>query len=73
LSESVGVRVRQLREAAGWSQIELGERAGLSNQVISRIEGARVEPKLSSLEQIAKALGTSVGALIDGTAEKLAG
>ena len=73
MSEPVGTRVRKLREARRWSQIELGERAGVSNQIISRIEGARVEPKLSTLELIAAALGTTVSELLaDRAAEEVA-
>lgn len=75
MSEPVGTRVRKLREARDWSQIELGRRAGLSNQIISRIEGDRVEPKLSSLDRIAAAFGVTTAELLSEPepARKVAG
>ncbi|OMC76490.1 hypothetical protein BK125_18575 [Paenibacillus odorifer] len=36
-----GVRIKKLREARGISQIELAERIGINNSVLSRIESGK--------------------------------
>jgi XRE family transcriptional regulator, regulator of sulfur utilization len=53
----LGRRVRQLREARGWSQEQLARRAGLGLMAINRIETGQVrQPKRTSVQQIALAL-----------------
>lgn len=37
-------QVTQIRELAGWTQIELGKRLGVSRQVVNRWERGRVKP-----------------------------
>ena len=39
-------RVRELREARGWSQAALGERLGVSRQTINSIETGKYDPSL---------------------------
>lgn len=39
-------RLRDLRNARGWSQAELGVRAGVSRQAIIAIETGRFDPSL---------------------------
>jgi putative transcriptional regulator len=39
-------RLRDLRAAKGWSQAELGSRAGVSRQAIIAIETGRFDPSL---------------------------
>lgn len=34
----IGERIRELREAKGWTQLELAQRLGINNSVLSRIE-----------------------------------
>lgn len=52
-----GHRVRQLREAKGWSQEELANRAKLHRTHISLIEGAKRSVQLDTVERLAVALG----------------
>lgn len=63
----LGQRVRKLREANGWTQMELAERTGLSNQSISMIElgkrGAK-NPPLSTIQILARAFGITVDELV---------
>ena len=54
----------QLRKAKGWSQQDLGIRAGLHGITISEIERGATNPKLSSLEAIAKALGVPLDVVV---------
>jgi putative transcriptional regulator len=39
-------RLRELRTQLGWSQAELGTRAGVSRQAIIAIESGRFDPSL---------------------------
>jgi transcriptional regulator with XRE-family HTH domain len=58
--ESVGARIKQLREEAGMSQRELAD--GLDRVTyayISRIESDTRQPSLRALREIAKRLGTT--------------
>jgi predicted ATPase/transcriptional regulator with XRE-family HTH domain len=53
-----GDRLRRLREAAGFSQEELAERAGLSANAISALErGERKRPYPDTLRRLGEALG----------------
>lgn len=52
--------VRQLialREQRGWSQRELADRAGMKQPQLARLETGQVEPKLDTLQRLAKAMG----------------
>ncbi|MGP9821340.1 helix-turn-helix transcriptional regulator [Salinarimonas sp. NSM] len=57
LEAILGANVRALREARGLTQAQLGERAGVSDQLIGRMERAEGEPTLKSVKKIAAALG----------------
>ena len=58
--ERFGQRLRLYREAAGYSQEELAERAGLSANAISALErGERKRPYPDTLRRLAEALGLS--------------
>lgn len=45
------------RKAGGFSQDELAERAGLSRMTVQRTESGQIDPRMSSLLVMAKALG----------------
>jgi molybdate-binding protein/DNA-binding XRE family transcriptional regulator len=53
-------RVRDLREAAGWSQQELAARAGLSRALVSAVETARVTPSTAAALALARTFGKPV-------------
>lgn len=55
--------VRRMRIMAGLTQKELAERAGVSQSLIARIEAGTVDPRLSTLRKILKALTPSIGDL----------
>ncbi len=48
--------LRRLRKRAGLTQKELAKRAGVSQSLIARIESGSVDPRLSTLRRILKAL-----------------
>jgi transcriptional regulator with XRE-family HTH domain len=53
----IGFRVRELREARGWTQTELAKRAGIRRATVNRLENQRVTSiDLTVLEKLAKAL-----------------
>jgi transcriptional regulator with XRE-family HTH domain len=63
----LGIRIRQRREALGMSQIELGKKVGVAAGTISRLESAKSgEPTYEVVRNLADALDTSTGWLIDG-------
>jgi transcriptional regulator with XRE-family HTH domain len=49
-----------LRKQRRWSQAELAERIGTTQSAISEFEGGRCEPRLSTLQRYARALGLLV-------------
>lgn len=55
--------IRRMRIMAGLTQKELAERAGVSQSLIARIEAGTVDPRLSTLRKILKALMPSMGGL----------
>jgi len=59
------MRIKTLREARALSQEELAKRAGISRGYLARLETARQDPTLTTLETLAKALGVKVGRLLE--------
>ena len=65
LSQQFGKCVRSLREEAGLSQVEFGEKCGFYQTYLSRIENGHANPTLNAMEVIANALGMTVFELFD--------
>ncbi|MEE4014288.1 cupin domain-containing protein [Roseibium sp. FZY0029] len=51
-SRDVGLRLRAIREAHGYSQRELAKRAGVTNGFISQLEAAKINTSLSALKRV---------------------
>ena len=70
-----GQRLRQLREARGWSQQALADVADVSKPTIYRIETARYSVTLDVLVSLAQALEISLAELVSfaGPAPRPAG
>ena len=58
-------RVKELREKAGLTQKELGERVGVSRQAIIAVETGRFDPSLWLAHDLAKFFGISMEELFD--------
>ena len=58
-------KVRQLRERTGVSLRELARRSGVGAATLSRIESGEANPRMSTLLQLADALGVFVGQLFE--------
>ena len=66
-SIDVGERLRVLREQRGLSQRELAAASGLSPNALSQIERSNVSPNVSTLNQLADALGIHITAFFETT------
>ncbi len=61
---AVGPRVRALREAMGLSLRDLGERSGVSAQMLSQVERAETSPTLAVAAKIAAGLELTLSQLL---------
>ena len=61
-----GENVRARRKVMGWSQVELGNRCGLTPDVINHYEAGRRAPGIINAAKIARGLGTTMDHLMDG-------
>jgi XRE family transcriptional regulator, aerobic/anaerobic benzoate catabolism transcriptional regulator len=65
LLEAVGATVRSIRERLDVSRRELSERSGVSERFLADLEGGQGNISVGRLAEVARALGTSAGALLD--------
>ncbi|MDR3411082.1 MAG: helix-turn-helix transcriptional regulator [Formivibrio sp.] len=63
---ATGVRIRKLRRARSWRQIDLAEQSGVHEVHISDLERGAREPGLRTLSKIAAALDTTLSELLKG-------
>jgi transcriptional regulator with XRE-family HTH domain len=66
ICEATGERIRKLRRAKGWRQIDLAEQSGVHEVNISDLERGTREPGLRTLSKIASALGTTLSEMLKG-------
>ncbi len=60
----LGKKIRDLRLRRGLTVQQLGEATGLSKGFISQVENSRTSPSLATLQDLARALETSVAYLV---------
>ncbi len=60
LAKRLGNCIRDLREAAGLSQVEFGEKCGFYQTYLSRVENGKANPTLNAIEVIANALDMTI-------------
>jgi transcriptional regulator with XRE-family HTH domain len=65
LTQRIARRVRELRDAQGFSLDALAERSGVSRSNISLIERAQSSPTAAVLDKLAAALGVTLASLFD--------
>lgn len=63
---TVGMRIKEYRMNLGMTQEELAEQLYVSKKTISAYESDKIDIKVSILQDIAKALNTTVGYLVEG-------
>lgn len=59
-----GRKLRELREAKGWSQEEFADQAGLHRTYVSAVERGVRNPTLSVMARLAKALDITLSELV---------
>ena len=62
----LGVRIRELRKARGWRQLDLAEQAGINENYVSDLELGRKEVCLRTLSMLARAFGIKLDELLSG-------
>jgi len=62
---SIGKRIKRVRKARGLAQKEVISAIGMDPAQYSRIENGKTEPYIGTVERIAKALGVSIGELLN--------
>ena len=68
---SIGTRLAEIREHAGFSQSALAREVGTSQSAISQIEAGERNPSYEMLRQISDALGVSVAHLVGADVDTL--
>ncbi|MDI3533883.1 MAG: hypothetical protein PWQ82_248 [Thermosediminibacterales bacterium] len=63
--EKIGKKIREIRLRMGFTQEQLGERAGLHYSYIGQVERGDKAPSLKTLKKISKALNTSLDYLLE--------
>ena len=62
--QSIGSRIRRLREAAGMTQEEMSSRAGIGRVTLVRIENGEQSPRYETLIALSGALGRPLAELL---------
>lgn len=70
LEKALGHQIRTLRRERDLSVADLGNAAGLSLGMVSKIENGAISPSLSSINAIAKALNVPITALFSAFEER---
>jgi HTH-type transcriptional regulator/antitoxin HipB len=65
LRHELAEAIRARREELGWSQRQLGERAGMTQPGVARFEAGGTTPTLPLLERLASALGLTLTISLD--------
>ena len=58
-------RLKVLRAERNWSQLELGNRVGVSRQAINAVETGRFDPSLPLALKLARVFETSVESIFE--------
>ena len=72
LSHDLLARLAHARKAANLTQAELAERAGLSRMTVQRLESGSLDPRLSTLQELARVLNMELHAVQTAPAEPAA-
>lgn len=60
----LGLRIRELRTAFGWSQVELAEKLNISKQTVSNWENDNIQPSIEMLVRVSKVFRVSTDYLL---------
>ena len=56
----LGIRVRELRKAKGWTLEQASVQAGLARSTLSKIENGQMSPTYDALKKLAQGMAISV-------------
>ena len=62
---TIGQRVKSRREELGWTQAHLADKAGVAQTTVSTVESRTKRPDAVTLNELAKAMGTTVDVLLN--------
>lgn len=68
------LRIGEAREARGWTQAQLAQALGTTQQTVQRWESGQTDPKASQVKAVSEALGITVSFLLgvdEGSAPQL--
>lgn len=60
----LGHRIGELRQACGWSQVELAKRLKVAKQTVSNWENENIQPSIEMLIRLAKIFGVTTDYLL---------
>ena len=63
---TIAANIKRLREAKGWTQVDLAARLDKDKQAIQRIETGEINPRFLTIVEIADALGVSAFEILKG-------
>lgn len=66
ITQSLGLRIRELRKKKKWSILELSVRANINRNYIGDLENGRRNPTLEILARLANAFNMSISELTFG-------
>lgn len=64
MNSKTGSRIKQQRERRGWTQLELAEKVGMNNSVLSRIESNKRPVESEELKKFADVFNMSIDQLL---------
>ena len=65
-TRAIGANIRRFRESAGFTQEILARAAGIGRITLVRIEGGEQSPRYETLVSLSRALGRTMGEVING-------
>ena len=66
IREQFGERIRALRQARGWTQVEMADFLAMDRSYLSEIETGKKDPSLTMLKTLATGLKTTISKLTEG-------
>jgi transcriptional regulator with XRE-family HTH domain len=65
IDPTFGRRLREVRKSAGLTQLELGEKAGMHQHAVARLEAGERDPGWSTVRRLASALNVTPNDFLD--------
>jgi transcriptional regulator with XRE-family HTH domain len=64
ICKRIGIRIRELRTAQGWTQFEMAERTGIDRSYLAEVETGKIEICIRNLDLIAQSFGIELHQLV---------